>query len=173
MRSPPDKLLPFTHKTVKINIDIALRVKRPTFSDDECFFFIFISQPKMNFAFYKHNATLLDHSIYRFIFDVGKKVDPGTVEFFLKRMIEITHPCFCFATSDTHWYARCIVKYVHVQGTKEHHIKLNDKVQEKQEELDAVEKLIDEGELKKLKEKINGVEQEIKDIIETMDVELI
>ena len=95
--------------------------------DEECFFLKKISQPKMNFAFYKHNATLLDHSIYRFIFDVGKKVDPGTVEFFLKRMIEITHPCFCFATSETHWYARCRVKYVHVQGTKEHHIKLNDK----------------------------------------------
>ena len=95
--------------------------------DDESFFLKKISQPKMNFAFYKHNATLLDHSIYRFIFDVGKKVDPGTVEFFLKRIIEITHPCFCFATSDTHWDARCRVKYVHVQGTKEHHINFNDK----------------------------------------------
>jgi hypothetical protein len=95
--------------------------------DDECFFLKKISQPKMNFDFYRHNAPLLDHSIYRFIFDVGKKVDPGTVEFFLKRMIEITHPCFCFATSDTHWDARCRVKYVHVQGTTEHHIKLNDK----------------------------------------------
>ena len=95
--------------------------------DDECFFLKKISQPKMNFAFYKHNATLLDHSIYRFIFDVGKKVDPGTIEFFLKRMIEITHPCFCFATSDTHWDARCRVKYVHDWGITEHHINLNDK----------------------------------------------
>ncbi len=44
------------------------------------------------------------------------------------------------------------------------HIKLNDKLQEKQEELESVEKLIDEGELKKLKEKTSAVEDEIKNI---------
>ncbi len=44
------------------------------------------------------------------------------------------------------------------------HIKLNDKLQEKQEELESVEKLIDEGELKKLKEKTSAVEEEIKNI---------
>ena len=44
------------------------------------------------------------------------------------------------------------------------HIKLMDKIQEKQEELESVEKLIDEGELKKLREKTVGVEDEIKNI---------
>ena len=44
------------------------------------------------------------------------------------------------------------------------HIKLNDKIQEKQIELEEVEKLIDEGELKKLKEKTAGIEEEIKNI---------
>ena len=43
-------------------------------------------------------------------------------------------------------------------------IKLNDKFQQKQEELIEVEKLIDEGELKKLKEKTNAVEEDIKNI---------
>ena len=43
-------------------------------------------------------------------------------------------------------------------------IKLNDKFQEKQNELEEVEKLIDEGELKKLKEKTSVVEEEIKNI---------
>ena len=43
-------------------------------------------------------------------------------------------------------------------------IKLNDKFQQKQEELVEVEKLIDEGELKKLKEKTNAVEEDIKNI---------
>ena len=43
-----------------------------------------------------------------------------------------------------------------------HHIKLNDKLQATQEKLEAVEKLIDEGELKKLKEKTNDIEEEIK-----------
>lgn len=44
------------------------------------------------------------------------------------------------------------------------HIKLNDKIQQKQEELSEVEKLIDEGELKKLREKTSAVEDEIKNI---------
>ena len=44
------------------------------------------------------------------------------------------------------------------------HIKLMDKIQEKQEELESVEKLIDEGELKKLREKTSSVEDEIKNI---------
>ena len=39
-----------------------------------------------------------------------------------------------------------------------------DKIQEKQEELESVEKLIDEGELKKLREKTVGVEDEIRNI---------
>ncbi len=43
-------------------------------------------------------------------------------------------------------------------------IKLNDKFQQKQEELVEVEKLINEGELKKLKEKTNAVEEDIKNI---------
>lgn len=42
------------------------------------------------------------------------------------------------------------------------HIKLADKMQDVQAELEAVEKLIDEGELKKLKEKTAGVEENIK-----------
>ena len=48
------------------------------------------------------------------------------------------------------------------------HIKLNDKIQETQAELEEVEKLIDEGELKKLKEKTTGVEEEIKNIEKTI-----
>ncbi len=44
------------------------------------------------------------------------------------------------------------------------HIKLNDKIQAAQEKLEEVEKLIDEGELKKLKERTNGIEEEIKTI---------
>ncbi len=47
---------------------------------------------------------------------------------------------------------------------EEKRIKLNEKFQEKQHELEEVEKLIDEGELKKLKEKTQGVEEEIKNI---------
>ncbi len=43
-------------------------------------------------------------------------------------------------------------------------IKLNDKTQEKQKELEEVEKLIDEGELKKLRERTSAVEQDIKTI---------
>ena len=39
-----------------------------------------------------------------------------------------------------------------------------DKIQEKQEELESVEKLIDEGELKKLREKTSAVEEDIKNI---------
>jgi len=42
------------------------------------------------------------------------------------------------------------------------HIKLNDKISSVQVELTEVEKLIDEGELKELKEKTEGVEEEIK-----------
>ena len=45
---------------------------------------------------------------------------------------------------------------------EEKHIKLTDKILEKKEELENVEKLIDEGELKKLKEKTSSVEEEIK-----------
>ena len=45
---------------------------------------------------------------------------------------------------------------------EEKQIKLNEKLIEKQEELDEVEKLIDENELNKLKEKTSGVENEIK-----------
>lgn len=44
------------------------------------------------------------------------------------------------------------------------HIKLNDKMSEIQASLEEVEKLIDEGELKKLKEKTTGVEDDIKNI---------
>lgn len=44
------------------------------------------------------------------------------------------------------------------------HIKLNEQSQTLQEELEAVEKLIDEGELKKLKEKTTGVEEDIKNL---------
>ena len=44
------------------------------------------------------------------------------------------------------------------------HIKLCDKIQTKQDELAEVEKLIDEGELKKLREKTSAVEDEIKNI---------
>ncbi len=44
------------------------------------------------------------------------------------------------------------------------HIKLNEKINFTQEELENVEKLIDEGELKKLKEKTSGVEQSIKNL---------
>ncbi len=44
------------------------------------------------------------------------------------------------------------------------HIKLQEKMQEKQQELSEVEKLIDEGELNKLKEKTDGVENDIKAI---------
>lgn len=47
---------------------------------------------------------------------------------------------------------------------EEKRIKLNDKFSEKQHELEEVEKLIDEGELKKLKEKTFNVEEEIKNI---------
>ncbi len=44
------------------------------------------------------------------------------------------------------------------------HIKLNDEIQKTQNKLDEVEKLIDEGELKKLKDKTQVVEDEIKNI---------
>ena len=44
------------------------------------------------------------------------------------------------------------------------HIKLCDLIQEKQEELENIEKMIDEGELKKLREATNKVEDEIKTI---------
>lgn len=44
------------------------------------------------------------------------------------------------------------------------HIKLTEKMELVQKELEDVEKLIDEGELKKLKEKTTGVEEEIKNI---------
>ena len=43
--SPDDKLLPFTHKTVKINIDMALNVSKPTFKDVEYLLFTFIFSP--------------------------------------------------------------------------------------------------------------------------------
>jgi len=48
------------------------------------------------------------------------------------------------------------------------HIKLNDLMTETQSQLEQVEKLIDEGELKKLKEKTTGVEEEIKNIEKTI-----
>lgn len=53
---------------------------------------------------------------------------------------------------------------------EEKRIKLNDVFQQKQEELEQVEKLIDEGELKKLKEKTTGTEEEIKNIEKTIMV---
>lgn len=44
------------------------------------------------------------------------------------------------------------------------HIKLTELLQEKQDELEEIEKLIDEGELKKLKEKTSSKEEEIKNL---------
>ncbi len=64
----------------------------------------------------------------------------------------------------------CVLKEQNEKLSKEldlieqKHIKLNDKLNHTQEELVEVEKLIDEGELKKLKEKTQGVELFIKNL---------
>jgi len=80
-----------------------------------------ISPPKMNFITYEHTLnTTLGHHIYRFVFDIGKRVKAEIIEDFLKRMIDITKPSFCLATSDVHWDARSIVKYYAEYGTKQH-----------------------------------------------------
>ena len=41
-------------------------------------------------------------------------------------MIEISHPCFCLATSDMHWEEKCRVKYYEEYGTTEHVIFYDD-----------------------------------------------
>jgi hypothetical protein len=106
-------------KKIVVSQDELLKV----WNDDDDFSLILkkITSPKMEyFSIGNAYKKTLGHHIYRLIFYIGKRVKTKIIEEFINRMIDITKPFFCLATSDLHWDERCIVKYFEVGGDIQH-----------------------------------------------------